>query len=79
LTDVDGTALSTDGQFPNWNNTQKYFDFDKNINDYVPYTGATEDLNLGEHGITVTDDFVVTLPEKKTIVLSEPTFRDEYP
>ncbi len=79
LTDVDGTALTTDGQIPNWDNTQKYFDFDKNINDYVPYTGATADLNLGAHGIIVTDDFTITLPVKKTIVLSEPTYRDEYP
>ncbi len=36
LSDVNGTPLTTDGQFPNWNNTNKCFDFDKNINDYLP-------------------------------------------
>lgn len=32
LTDVNGTPNIT-GQIPVWNNTGKYFDFDKNIND----------------------------------------------
>ncbi len=34
LADVNGTSLTTDGQFPSWHNTEKYFDFDKNINNY---------------------------------------------
>lgn len=34
LSDVNGTALTTSGQIPNWNNSTGYFDFDKNINDY---------------------------------------------
>lgn len=58
-------------------------DFNDSINENftssVPYIGATEDLNLGEHGITVTDDFTITLPANKTLILSEPTYRDEYP
>jgi hypothetical protein len=33
LTDVDGTPLATDGQFPVWNQTAGYFDFNKNINE----------------------------------------------
>lgn len=45
----------------------------------VPYTGATDDINLGVHGIETTDDFLITVPAQKTLVLSEPTYRDEYP
>lgn len=64
LSDVDGIALTTNGQFPTWHNTSGYFDFDKNINDYattntltgnyVPYTGATKDVNLGTHSLSAT-------------------------
>ena len=39
LTDVDGTPLTADGQIPVWNETNKYFDFDKNINDYKTFSG----------------------------------------
>lgn len=63
LDDVNGTPLTTDGQFAVWNNTAGYFDFDKNINDYlttstaastyVPYTGATTDVDLGANDLTV--------------------------
>ena len=35
LSDVNGTPLTTDGQIPVWNNTNEYFDFTKNINDYA--------------------------------------------
>jgi hypothetical protein len=35
LSDINGTALATSGQIPNWNNATGYFDFDKNINDYL--------------------------------------------
>lgn len=35
LDDVNGTPLNIDGQFPKWNNTGKYFDFDDNINNYL--------------------------------------------
>jgi len=31
LTDVDGTPLAATGQFPMWNQTAGYFDFDKNF------------------------------------------------
>ena len=34
LTDVNGTPLTSSGQFPVWNQTNQYFDFTKNINDY---------------------------------------------
>ena len=60
MSDVNGTALTTTGQFPSWNQTEGYFDFDKNINDYalssslsayVPYTGATTDVDLGANDL----------------------------
>lgn len=38
LSDVNGTALTADGQFPSWHQSAGYFDFDKNINDYIPKT-----------------------------------------
>jgi len=40
LSDVNGTTLTTDGQFPSWHQTEGYFDFDKNINDYLPTATA---------------------------------------
>lgn len=39
--DVNGGPLTADGQIPSWNNTQKYFDFSKNINSYLPLAGGT--------------------------------------
>lgn len=54
LSDVNGTPLTADGQIATWHNTSKYFDFDKNINNYLPYTGATSDVDLGTHKITGT-------------------------
>jgi hypothetical protein len=35
LTDVNGTALTTTGQLPVWNQTAGYFDFDYNLTDYA--------------------------------------------
>ena len=35
--------------------------------------------NFGLNEINTTDDLTVTLPANKTIVLSQPTYRDEYP
>lgn len=40
LADVNGTPLTTDGQIATWHQTGGYFDFDKNINDYL--TSFTE-------------------------------------
>jgi hypothetical protein len=39
LDDVDGTPLVEDGQILTWHNTEQYFDFDKNINNYKNYSG----------------------------------------
>jgi hypothetical protein len=47
LSDVNGTPLTSSGQFPIWNNVNKYFDFTANINDYVPYSAYT-----GLQGVT---------------------------
>jgi len=41
LADVNGTPLTTTGQFPSWHQTEGYFDFDKNINDYLPTATAS--------------------------------------
>jgi len=46
LSDVNGTALTLDGQIPVWNNTSKYFDFTKNINSYLPLAGGTMTGNI---------------------------------
>lgn len=35
LSDVNGTTLDTDGQILVWDDASKYFDFTKNINDYL--------------------------------------------
>lgn len=40
LSDVNGTALTTDGQIAVWDQTHKYFDFTKNINDYLTTSAA---------------------------------------
>lgn len=42
LADVNGTPLTTDGQIAEWDTTNQYFDFTKNINDYARFdTAAT--------------------------------------
>lgn len=41
LSDVNGTPLSTSGQFPVWDNVNKYFDFDYNITDYSKAENGT--------------------------------------
>lgn len=57
LTDVNGTALTTDGQVPAWDNTNKYFDFGKNVNDYLKKdgsdTGATGQDQKFSNGIVL--------------------------
>ena len=35
LSDINGTALTADGQIAVWHNDTKLFDFDKNINSYI--------------------------------------------
>ena len=41
LDDVNGTALTTDGQLVIWNNATQVFDFTHNINDYAVLSGVT--------------------------------------
>jgi len=57
LSDVNGTPLTITGQFPSWNQTTGYFDFDKKITDYVPYIGATGSLDLGAFNLSATRAF----------------------
>ena len=47
LADVNGTPLAKDGQFPVWHNTAGYFDFDKNINDYLKLDQTTPQTTVG--------------------------------
>lgn len=66
---VNGTPLTTEGQIPNWKGN--YFDFDKNINDYVSYvpTDNTK-LTLGKPvgvdsmtgSLTITPDYNGDIP-----------------
>jgi hypothetical protein len=42
LSDVDGTPLTTTGQFPVWTSGSDYFDFDYNINDYALVTSSVQ-------------------------------------
>lgn len=70
LSDVNGTPLTTSGQIPVWDNTAEYFDFTKNINDFVPYTGATSDVDLGSNNLKaaiVDTDTIRDLAENEAI------------
>lgn len=80
LTDVDGTALTTTGQFPNWNQTAGYFDFDKNINDYLPLStyNTTNTDTLGPQGWIPEQDWSkatvsIVSTTKLQIVITSPT------
>lgn len=47
LTDVDGTALTTSGQIPVWNQELGYFDFNYNlVTGYVPYSGTIDNKKI---------------------------------
>ena len=48
LSDVDGTPLTTSGQFPVWNQTGGYFDFNYNITNYTPLNNTTTFLKLDQ-------------------------------
>ena len=53
MDDVNGTALTTSGQIPVWNQTASYFDFTKNINDYATDTElSTHIADTTTHGTT---------------------------
>jgi hypothetical protein len=113
LCDVNGTALTTDGQIPTWHNTEKYFDFDKNINDYaltddlnianwntaygwgnhadagyllsstasstyVPYTGATADIALGDQGIRMNKRVSTTGGPLSSIEIGSPSVKNGF-
>lgn len=68
LTDVNGTALTTSGQIPVWNQAAGYFDFDYNITDYaktlIPPVTKTENYTLttSDHYVNCNGTFALTLP-----------------
>jgi hypothetical protein len=47
LSDVNWTPLTTTGQFPSWNQSSGYFDFDKNIGDYLKLDQTTPQTTTG--------------------------------
>ena len=60
----------------------------QDVLDSVPYTGATKDVDLGDNNLGTKEiktnnaapaDLLVTTGANKTLVLSEPVYRDEYP
>lgn len=80
LTDVNGTALITSGQFPVWNQDLKYFDFNYNIDDYVPYTGAKKNVNLGSRSFTVgssVDNTIFNVSGHMSMIGTGRAWRDE--
>lgn len=56
LSDVNGTPVNTTGQMLVWNQAQGYFDFDFNINDYLPLVGGimSGDINMQSDSIKIT-------------------------
>ena len=58
LTDVNGTALTANGQLAVWDNDNSYFDFTENINDYVKNTDTISAnlIELDEIGTATYDD-----------------------
>lgn len=63
LSDVNGTALTVDGQFPIWNNTTKYFDFTANINDYLKGFNLTTQyrmMTVGVDGVATESSSIIT-------------------
>lgn len=67
--DVNGTALTADGQIPVWHNTEKYFDFDYNISDYLK-TVTTDGVTISGNG-TVGSPLVAVAPVYGDIIPSE--------
>lgn len=60
----------------------------QDLSGLVPYTGATGNVNLGTNSLgtdeiktytTTPTDLLITTGDFKTLVLSEPVWRDEYP
>lgn len=61
LSDVDGTPLSIDGQFPVWKDASSVFDFDYNIKDYstTSYVDSSLDNKVSKTGDTMSGALVV--------------------
>lgn len=67
LSDINGTPLTVSGQIPVWNNTAGYFDFDFNINDYVPYTNALNSVNLGNNNLTANNIIATNRVDSRSV------------
>lgn len=59
LDDVNGTALTTDGQIATWHQTEQYFDFDDNINNYVTTVDADASYLLNGGTSTLTASTII--------------------
>jgi hypothetical protein len=82
LSDVNGTPLTTTGQFPAWDNSSQYFDFNYNINDYLTksaFTGysattlllinAKQDVLTAGYGINIDSGNTISVAMPKTLQL----------
>jgi hypothetical protein len=82
LTDVNGTALSTTGQFPMWNNTAGYFDFNKNfLTDSLQIDQTTPQTIINGRpifnvGLSANADVYGTNINYNEGLLSDPTITD---
>jgi len=81
LSDVNGTALTEEGQLPVWNEPENVFDFNYNINNYRTYSGfenrtdSTISINSGTGVFTlakVSDPFNVYTNGTGKHVISDP-------
>jgi len=71
LSDVNGTALTLDGQFPIWDNTNKYFDFDNNF--LAWYDGTNGNIKTSQNAPS---DLLIQCGTDKTLVLNESAWVD---
>jgi hypothetical protein len=71
LSDVNGTPLTTTGQFLSWNQTDGYFDFDDNILAY--YDGTAGHIKTSKNNPS---DLNIDCGTDKTLVLSESVWDD---
>jgi hypothetical protein len=75
LSDINGTPLTTTGQFPSWNQTAGYFDFDDDILAY--YDGTAGHIKTSKNNPS---DLNIDCGTDKTMVLSETVWVDiDYP
>lgn len=54
------TAIATDMFIPNHSGISVHPEFEKYLSDYIPYLGATSDVDLGTHDLTTTGNIGIT-------------------